>query len=77
MTIAKSIESCHEDFKAVQQFIEKHVGCAVTDPGFRDRCSNGLKALKYGFQSTKRAELEQRITNVNTTLLLALQNINM
>lgn len=62
IAIAKSTESCHEDFKAVQQFIEKLVGCAVSDPGFHDRCNNGLKALKYGFQSTKRAELEQRIT---------------
>ncbi|KAH7024737.1 uncharacterized protein B0I36DRAFT_164011 [Microdochium trichocladiopsis] len=75
LNISHSISSCGADLNALQDFVTTHAGCVISHPGFRDRCRDGYRALKYGFRGSQRAEMEQRITNVNSILLLAMQNL--
>lgn len=76
--VEQCIRACEHDLNAIQEFIVEHAaGCAITSPGFRDKCREGYKKLKYGFRGAKRAELEKRLSRVNGVLVTGLQTLNM
>ncbi|KAH7024733.1 uncharacterized protein B0I36DRAFT_352937 [Microdochium trichocladiopsis] len=75
--IGETIRSCEADLLSLDEFLVKYAGCSTSDPSFRDSCRDVFRNLKYGFHDKEVAEMERRLTNVNSILLLGLQNLEL
>ena len=76
--IVASIQSCKTELLELDKFLEKYSTVSSTPAGSPvATCRKVYKFLKFGFHEGDIGRMESRVTNINSTLIVGLETLNM